>query len=116
MLKKNKKILTKYFIIKTFIAGMILKSNDILIIKKNILNINDYIIKLSDNNINLINKKKKIILLLNKREQNIILYYNYNKNYKCIPIELFKLNFLFKLKISIVKKGMTGFDIINTKF
>ncbi|AFP84287.1 hypothetical protein [Candidatus Carsonella ruddii] len=106
MLKKNKKILIKYFIIKTFISGMILKSNDVLKIKTNIFNINFYIIKFIDNNICLLNNKNKkiIILLLNRKERNIILFYKRNINYDCIPIEVFKLNFIFKLKISIVKK------------
>ncbi|MGK2931040.1 MAG: hypothetical protein ACSLEG_00350 [Candidatus Carsonella ruddii] len=100
----KKKILDKYYFVKSFISGLILKKKDLFLIKVN--NNNDLklsYIKIDNNNIYLYFNKKKIYLLLNKKEFFLINFF-LKKKYFCLPIKIFKINSFFKIIFFLVKK------------
>lgn len=119
MYKISKIFLDKYYFVKNFISGIKLNKKDINIIKFNKLNFNSSFIKIDNNNVCFCFNNNNRFLLLNKKEIFFILNILKNKNYKCIPIFLFKIKSFFKIKISLVKKkykGMKGVDVMKNEF
>ncbi|MFI4913517.1 MAG: hypothetical protein ACH6QR_00760 [Candidatus Carsonella ruddii] len=102
MILFKKKKLDKYYFVKSFVSGLILKKKDLFLIKiKN--NIKLSYIKIDNNNIFLYFNKKKIYLLLNKKEFFLINFF-LKKKYFCLPIKIFKINSFFKIFFFLIKK------------
>ncbi|MDH3003793.1 MAG: SsrA-binding protein [Candidatus Shikimatogenerans sp. JK-2022] len=106
----NKKAYYNFFLIKKYNAGMVLLSNDIKLIRKNKINLNQSFCKIYNNEIFLfnikINNKNKIKLLLLKKE---ILKINqilkFNNKLTIIPTKIFFSNNGYaKIEIYIAKK------------
>ncbi|MFI4883919.1 MAG: hypothetical protein ACH6QK_00915 [Candidatus Carsonella ruddii] len=102
MILFKKKILDKYYFVKSFVSGLILTKKNLLLIK-NKNNIKLSYIKIDNNNIYIYFNKQKIYLLLNKKEFFLINFF-LKKKYFCLPIKIFKINSFFKFFFFLIKK------------
>ena len=115
---QNKKAFYDYFVVESYVAGLMLVGSEVKSIRASDVNINDAYIVFNGKEIIVKNMRiakykdatylnhdemrdKK--LLLNKKEITKISKYMTEKGIAIIPLELFDQNNLFKLKIGICK-------------